>query len=136
MKRDVCKFLSGMFVGFAIEHALIAILHLAGGREPAAFLRPGMGSAVRMVRGRHVPGPQYLVRLSGLANAQAQRRGEEVHTMKRDAYKFLAGSAAGLAYTHAAYAVAASNGIINEPVFLGRKWKGGSCGPRSPSTRR
>jgi len=43
--------------------------------------------------------------------------------MKRDAYKFLAGSAAGLAYTHAAYAVAASNGIINEPVFLGRKWK-------------
>ncbi len=42
--------------------------------------------------------------------------------MKRDLYKFLAGSAAGLAYTHAAYAVAASNGIINEPIFLGRKW--------------
>jgi hypothetical protein len=27
-----------------------------------------------------------------------------------------------LAYTHPAYAVAASKGIINEPIFLGRKW--------------
>lgn len=42
--------------------------------------------------------------------------------MKPDAFKFLAGSAAGLAYAHAAYAVAASRGIINEPIFLGRKW--------------
>lgn len=43
--------------------------------------------------------------------------------MKRDAYKFLSGATAGLAYTHAAYAVAASKGVINEPVFLGRTWK-------------
>ena len=42
--------------------------------------------------------------------------------MTRDAYKFTAGAAAALAYTHAAYAVAASHGIINEPIFLGRKW--------------
>ena len=42
--------------------------------------------------------------------------------MTRDAYKFTAGAAAALAYTHAAYAVAASKGIINEPGFLGRKW--------------
>ncbi len=42
--------------------------------------------------------------------------------MKRDAYKFLSGSAAALAYAHVAYAVAASKGIMNEPVFLGRKW--------------
>lgn len=42
--------------------------------------------------------------------------------MNRDAYKFLAGATAALAYTHAAYAVAAAKGIINEPVFLGRKW--------------
>ena len=42
--------------------------------------------------------------------------------MNREAYKFLAGATAGLAYTHAAYAVAASTGIINEPIFLGRKW--------------
>jgi len=30
VKRDVCKFLSGMFVGFAIEHALIAVFILQG----------------------------------------------------------------------------------------------------------
>lgn len=42
--------------------------------------------------------------------------------MKRDAYKFLSGSAAALAYAHAAYAVAASKGIMNEPVLFGRKW--------------
>ena len=33
--------------------------------------------------------------------------------MKRDGYKFLSGSAAALAYVHAAYAVAASKGIMN-----------------------
>ena len=43
--------------------------------------------------------------------------------MTRDAYKFLAGSAAGVAYAHAGYALAASKGIITEPLFLGRKWK-------------
>ena len=43
--------------------------------------------------------------------------------MTRDGYKFLAGSAAGLAYAHAGYALAASKGIITEPLFLGRKWK-------------
>lgn len=42
--------------------------------------------------------------------------------MTRDTYTFLSGSAAAMAYTHAAYAVAASKGIINEPIFLGRKW--------------
>lgn len=42
--------------------------------------------------------------------------------MKRDAYKFLSGSAAAMAYAHAAYAVAASRGIMNEPVLFGRRW--------------
>lgn len=42
--------------------------------------------------------------------------------MKPDAYKFLSGSAAALAYAHAAYAVAASKGIMNEPVLFGRRW--------------
>lgn len=42
--------------------------------------------------------------------------------MKREACKFFSGAFAALAYVHAAYAVAASRGIINEPVFLGRKW--------------
>jgi hypothetical protein len=42
--------------------------------------------------------------------------------VNRDTYKFLSGSAAALAYAHAAYAVAASKGIMNEPVLFGRKW--------------
>lgn len=42
--------------------------------------------------------------------------------MKRDVCKFLSGSFAALAYVHAAYAVATDRGIINEPVFLGRRW--------------
>jgi hypothetical protein len=42
--------------------------------------------------------------------------------VKREACKFFSGAFAALAYVHAAYAVAASRGIINEPVFLGRKW--------------
>lgn len=42
--------------------------------------------------------------------------------MKREVCKFLSGSLAALAYAHAAYAVATSRGIINEPVFLGRRW--------------
>ena len=42
--------------------------------------------------------------------------------MKREVCKFFSGSFAALAYVHAAYAVATSRGIINEPVFLGRKW--------------
>lgn len=42
--------------------------------------------------------------------------------MKRDAYTFLSGSAAALAYAHAAYAVAASKGIMTEPVLFGHKW--------------
>ena len=42
--------------------------------------------------------------------------------MRGDAFKFLAGSAAAFAYAHAAYAVAVAKGVINEPVFLGRKW--------------
>lgn len=43
--------------------------------------------------------------------------------MKRERYKFLAGSVAGLAFAHVAWAVAASRGILSEPIFLGRKWK-------------
>ncbi len=42
--------------------------------------------------------------------------------MKREACKFFSGSFAALAYVHAAYAVATSRGITDEPVFLGRRW--------------
>ncbi len=42
--------------------------------------------------------------------------------MNREVCKFFSGSFAALAYAHGAYAVATSAGIINEPVFLGRKW--------------
>jgi hypothetical protein len=42
--------------------------------------------------------------------------------MKREACKFFSGSFAALAYAHAAFAVATSAGIINEPVFMGRRW--------------
>lgn len=42
--------------------------------------------------------------------------------MNREACKFFSGAFAALAYAHAAYAVATSRGIINEPVFLGRRW--------------
>jgi hypothetical protein len=43
--------------------------------------------------------------------------------MKRELCKFLAGAVAGLAYAHVGYAVAVSRGMLNEPIFLGRKWK-------------
>jgi hypothetical protein len=42
--------------------------------------------------------------------------------MKREVCKFLSGSFAALAYVHAAYAVATDRGIINEPIFFGRRW--------------
>jgi hypothetical protein len=42
--------------------------------------------------------------------------------MKREVCKSFSGSFAALAYAYAAYAVATSRGIINEPVFLGRRW--------------
>ncbi|MCV7055395.1 hypothetical protein [Mycolicibacterium gilvum] len=42
--------------------------------------------------------------------------------MNREVCKFLSGAFGALAYVHAAYAVATSRGIINEPVFLGRTW--------------
>ena len=42
--------------------------------------------------------------------------------MNREASKFFCGAFAGIAYAHAGYAVAASSGIIDEPIFLGRKW--------------
>ena len=42
--------------------------------------------------------------------------------MNREVCKFFSGSFAALASAHAAYAVATSRGIINEPVFLGRRW--------------
>jgi hypothetical protein len=43
-------------------------------------------------------------------------------TMNRELCKFLSGALAGVAYAHAAYAVATSRGVINEPVFLGKRW--------------
>ncbi|WP_396928510.1 hypothetical protein [Mycolicibacterium sp.] len=42
--------------------------------------------------------------------------------MNREVCKFFSGSFAALGYAHAAYAVATKRGIINEPVFLGRRW--------------
>jgi len=42
--------------------------------------------------------------------------------MNREVCKFFSGSFAALAYAHAAYALATSSGIIDEPVFLGRRW--------------
>lgn len=42
--------------------------------------------------------------------------------MNREVGKFLCGAFAGIAYAHAGYAIAASSGIIDEPIFLGRKW--------------
>jgi hypothetical protein len=42
--------------------------------------------------------------------------------MNREACKFFSGSFAALAYVHGAYAVATSTGILNEPIFLGRRW--------------
>ena len=42
--------------------------------------------------------------------------------MNREVSKFLCGAFAGIAYAHAGYAIAASAGIIDEPIFLGRKW--------------
>lgn len=42
--------------------------------------------------------------------------------MNREVSKFFSGAFAGIAYAHAGYAIAASTGIIDEPIFLGRKW--------------
>lgn len=42
--------------------------------------------------------------------------------MSRQPYTFFAGVFAGLAWTHAAYAVATSADIVDEPVFMGRRW--------------
>ncbi len=43
--------------------------------------------------------------------------------MNREVCKFFfSGSFAALGYAHAAYAVATARGIINEPIFLGRRW--------------
>ena len=42
--------------------------------------------------------------------------------MNREACKFFSGAFAALAYAHGAYAVATSSGVIDEPVFLGRRW--------------
>lgn len=42
--------------------------------------------------------------------------------MNREVSKFFCGAFAGIAYAHAGYAIAASSGIIDEPIFLGRKW--------------
>ena len=42
--------------------------------------------------------------------------------MNREACKFFSGSFAALAYAHGVYAVATSRGVINEPIFLGRRW--------------
>lgn len=42
--------------------------------------------------------------------------------MSREVCKFFSGSFAALAYAHAVYAVVTSRGLVNEPVFLGRRW--------------
>ncbi|MCV7079004.1 hypothetical protein [Mycobacterium szulgai] len=42
--------------------------------------------------------------------------------MNREVSKFFCGAFAGIAYAHAGYAIAASSGIIDEPIFLGRRW--------------
>jgi hypothetical protein len=42
--------------------------------------------------------------------------------MNNEVSKFFCGAFAGIAYAHAGYAIAASNGIIDEPIFLARKW--------------
>lgn len=42
--------------------------------------------------------------------------------MNREACKFFCGSFAALAYAHGAYAIATAGGVIDEPVFLGRRW--------------
>ncbi|MCV7091666.1 hypothetical protein [Mycobacterium interjectum] len=42
--------------------------------------------------------------------------------MNRETSKFFSGAFAGIAYAHGGYAIAASNGIIDEPILLGRKW--------------
>lgn len=42
--------------------------------------------------------------------------------MGREVCKFLSGACAGLAYTHVAYAVAVSAGVMSEPKFRGRPW--------------
>jgi hypothetical protein len=42
--------------------------------------------------------------------------------MNREVCKFFSGSFAALACVHVVYAVVTSRGIINEPVFLGRRW--------------
>jgi hypothetical protein len=42
--------------------------------------------------------------------------------MNREVSKFFSGAFAGIACAHAGYAIAASNAIIDEPIFLGRKW--------------
>ena len=42
--------------------------------------------------------------------------------MSRETCKFFSGAFAGLAWTHAAYAVATSAGVVDAPIFLGRKW--------------
>ena len=79
-----------------------------------------------MGRGSPLRGNQPMDGLSGLAvsdlSSPVSDLSSQGEVMKRDTYKFLAGFVASLAYTHAAYAVAASKGIINEPTFLGRKW--------------
>ena len=45
--------------------------------------------------------------------------------MNREVCKFFSGGFAALAYAHAAYAVATSSEIVDEPVFLGRRWGAG-----------
>lgn len=44
------------------------------------------------------------------------------HNMNREVCKFFSGSFAALAWAHAAYAVATSRGVVDEPIFLGRNW--------------
>ncbi|AXO24508.1 hypothetical protein MAHJHV58_29320 [Mycobacterium avium subsp. hominissuis] len=65
----------------------------------------------------------YL-RSAGRADSEITRRPgtREEKEMNREVSKFFCGAFAGIAYAHAGYAIAASAGIIDEPIFLGRKW--------------
>src|SRR5664279_4385924 len=54
--------------------------------------------------------------------SDATRRRRTETNMNRELCKFFSGAFASMAYAHGAYAVATSSGVINEPVFLGRRW--------------
>ncbi len=68
-------------------------------------------------------GPLALVPCAQSDNAEikeASAKGGK--PVKREVYKFLSGVFAGLALAHLGFALFASKGVVNEPIFLGIKW--------------